>query len=88
MSRRRTSCAHKSRPKIKPSVKRALIDEAGGKCANPGFPNILTEIHHIRDWHVYFIHDPDHLIAICPACHDAVCRGDLRISADTAYQWK
>lgn len=28
------------------------------------------------------------MIAICPACHDAVTRGDLRITDEDAYNWK
>jgi hypothetical protein len=76
------------RPKIKGDVRKTLIREAGGKCANPGCSNTLTEIHHIREWSVYFSHDPEHMIAICPTCHDAVSRGELKITADIAYSWK
>lgn len=74
--------------KMPASTKRALVDEAGGKCANPGCPNHLTEIHHIREWCVYKTHDREHMIAICPSCHDSVTRGGLRIHDDTLYQWK
>jgi len=28
------------------------------------------------------------MVAICPGCHDAVTRGDLRVSDETAYAWK
>lgn len=77
-----------ARPKVKASHKSRLIAEAGDKCANPGCPNVLVELHHIREWHVYRTHDPDHMIALCPACHDAVDRGDLRITDEIAYEWK
>lgn len=77
-----------NRPKIGKQIKRQLLQEAGDKCANPGCANTLVEFHHIQQWHLVRTHDPEHMIAICPACHDAVDRGLLRISDDTAYQWK
>jgi hypothetical protein len=76
------------RPKIKRTVKEALIKKAGGKCANPGCPNVLTEIHHIKEWCVYKSHNPSYMIAICPSCHDSVTRGGLRINDETLYRWK
>ena len=76
------------RPKVPTDVKKALVDEAHGKCANPGCPNTLTEMHHIKEWCVYKVHDKDHMIAICPACHDSVTRGVLRIDDETLYRWK
>lgn len=76
------------RPKVPTDIKKALIDETHGKCANPGCPNMLTEIHHIKEWCVYKVHDKNHMIAICPVCHDSVTRGVLRIDDDTLYRWK
>jgi hypothetical protein len=76
------------RAKVKQIVKQTLINQAGGKCANPGCPNRLTEIHHIKRWAVYETHDIEHMIAICPACHDAVSRGNLRVSDEDTYRWK
>lgn len=32
--------------------------------------------------------DQDHMIAICPTCHDAVHHGPLEITDDTIYSWK
>jgi len=69
-------------------MKRTLIDQAGGKCANPGCPNRLVELHHIHEWHVYQTHDAEHMIAICAACHDSVNRGQLQISDEALYRWK
>lgn len=69
-------------------IKQKLVEEAGGKCANPGCSNIRVDQHHIREWAVYKAHDSDHMIAICPACHDAVHHGQLRINDSTLYQWK
>ncbi len=76
------------RPKVPTDTKRALIDEVGGKCANPGCPNRLLQIHHIREWHVYQTHDERHMVAVCAACHDAIHRGNLRITDETLYAWK
>lgn len=77
-----------SRPKVNRAIKRALVTEAGGKCANPGCPNTLTELHHIREWHVVRTHDNAHMVALCPACHEAVSRGTLRVTDEDAYRWK
>lgn len=76
------------RPAVPASMKRALVDQVGGKCANPGCSNRLIELHHIREWHVYQTHDADHMIAVCPACHDAITRGRLRITDPELYRWK
>lgn len=76
------------RPVVGKSIKRRLVCESGGKCANPGCPNRLTEIHHIKEWHVVQTHNPDDMIAICASCHDAVSRGSLRVDDETAYSWK
>jgi hypothetical protein len=74
--------------KIKPSLKRLLVDEAGGKCANPGCSNWRAHIHHIKHWAVYKVHDAEDMIAICPSCHDAAHHGSLKITDDLLYEWK
>lgn len=74
--------------KIKPSLRRLLVEKAGGKCANPGCSNWRVHIHHIMHWAVYKAHDADDMIAICPSCHDATHNGSLKISDDLLYQWK
>jgi len=74
--------------KIKPALKRLLIDKAGGKCANPGCSNWRVHIHHIKHWAVYKAHDADDMIAICPSCHDAAHHGQLKITDEMLYQWK
>jgi hypothetical protein len=74
--------------KIKPAQKRQLIEEAGGKCANPGCANWRVHIHHIKHWHIYKAHDSGEMIAVCPSCHDAVHHGTLPISDETLHIWK
>lgn len=76
------------RPDVPAPMKRLLIEQAGDKCANPGCPNRLVELHHIHEWHVYQTHDAKHMIAICAACHDSVDRGSLQISDQSLYRWK
>lgn len=76
------------RKAIPDNIKKQLIEEAGNKCANPGCPNTLTEFHHIKEWTIYKTHDQKHMIALCPACHDSVSRGKLRIDDETLYSWK
>jgi hypothetical protein len=76
------------RPKIGMVVKNTLRRQAGGKCANPGCPNVRTHIHHIREWAVYQTHDEQDMIAVCPTCHDAIHHGRLEIPDETLYAWK
>lgn len=78
----------KHQRKIKPDIKRSLLAEAGGKCANPGCTNWRAHIHHIKHWAVYGTHDADHMIAVCPSCHDEIHYGKLGIDDATLYAWK
>jgi hypothetical protein len=76
------------RPNVPEGTKKALRDQAGGKCANPGCAAARTHIHHIREWAVYQSRDGKRMIAVCPSCHDAIHHGPLRISDRTLYTWK
>lgn len=76
------------RPKIKPALRAKLVSEANHKCANPGCANWRTHIHHIQEWAVYKSHKDEHMIAVCPSCHDAIHHGSLRISDEMLYAWK
>ena len=77
-----------SQRKIKPALKRLLIERAGGKCANPGCSNWRVHIHHIKHWAVYKTHSATDMIAVCPSCHDAAHHGRLKISDELLYEWK
>lgn len=83
-----TKPAPKRRKMIAPRIKQDLIAKAGGKCANPGCTAQRLEIHHIRHWAVFQAHDAEHMIAVCPTCHDACHHGMLKISDDDLYRWK
>src|SRR4051794_39683338 len=76
------------RPDVPPATKAALRAQAGGKCANPGCPSRRTHLHHIRECAVYQSHDEQHMIAVCPSCHDAIHHGELPIDDETVYRWK
>ena len=78
----------KKRKKIKPAVKRQIVEEAGNKCANPGCTNWRVHIHHIEHWAIYESNDQKILIAVCPACHDAIHHGRLEIPDEALYVWK
>jgi hypothetical protein len=47
-----------------------------------------VHIHHIRHWAVYQSHDEQHMVAVCPACHDDIHHGSLPIDDETVYRWK
>lgn len=83
-----TTAMANAQRKINPPLKRLLIEEAGGKCANPGCSNWRAHIHHIKHWAVYQAHDSAEMIAICPSCHDAAHHGQLKSTDDMLYQWK
>lgn len=76
------------RPAVPASVKSELLDEAAGQCSNPACPNTLIELHHIMEWAIYQTHDRAQMIALCPTCHDAVTRGELRLTDAMLYEWK
>ena len=74
--------------KINNALKESLINEAGGKCANPGCSNTKTEFHHIKEWAIHKSHDQKHMIALCPSCREACHHGKLKIPEDRLYLWK
>lgn len=69
-------------------IREGLLHETNGKCANPGCNNSRTEVHHIRQWSIYKTHDSEHMIAVCPTCHDACHNGTFKISDELLYRWK
>jgi hypothetical protein len=69
-------------------VKRELLQETGGVCANPGCSRTRVQLHHIDEWAVYATHDAARMIAVCPACHDEIHRGRTSISDEDLLRWK
>src|SRR4051812_27474471 len=78
----------RERQAVPAETRRRLVEAAGNKCANPGCANFRTHLHHIEQWAVYESHDAEHMIAVCPTCHDAIHNGPLVIDDETVYRWK
>ena len=58
-----------SRDTISAEVKRAVLVEAGHRCAIPTCRATTTEIAHIVPWAETQDHSFENLIALCPNCH-------------------
>lgn len=69
-------------------VKRELLSETGGACANPGCPRKRTQLHHIDDWAVFATHNAARMIALCPSCHDEIHHGTMTVSDADLLRWK
>jgi hypothetical protein len=78
----------KNRPAVPAAIKRSLLEEAGGRCINPGCPSERAHIHHIEEWSVYETHDARTMIALCPTCHDAVHHAEIEIPDRILLSWK
>ena len=57
------------RPDIRAKLKRAVLVEAGHRCAIPTCRQTPVEIAHIVPWAQVKEHTFDNLIALCPTCH-------------------
>ncbi|TLY49816.1 MAG: HNH endonuclease [Gammaproteobacteria bacterium] len=58
-----------SRHAVPAEVKRAVLDEAGHRCAIPTCRATTTEIAHIAPWADTHDDSFENLIALCPNCH-------------------
>jgi hypothetical protein len=58
-----------SRPVIPANVERAVLVEAGHRCAIPTCRATTVEIAHIEPWSLSNDHSFSNLIALCPNCH-------------------
>lgn len=69
------------RPAVPAAVKRAVLIEAGHRCAIPTCRQTPVEIAHIEPWATVKAHAAENLIALCPTCHTRYDNGDIdRIS--------
>ncbi|MEV4322210.1 HNH endonuclease signature motif containing protein [Microbispora rosea] len=66
-----------NRPDIPADLKRAVLVEAGHRCAIPACRQMPVEIAHIVPWVTVKKHTFDNLIALCPTCHSRYDRGDI-----------
>ena len=65
------------RPAIPAQLKRAVLVEAGHRCAIPGCGSTTTEIAHIKPWTDVKEHTFENLIALCPNCHTRFDRNEI-----------
>lgn len=66
-----------SRPAIPAEVRRAVLVEAGHRCAIPRCNQTELDVHHIVPWETCRKHEYSNLIALCPICHRRVHNGDI-----------
>lgn len=66
-----------TREAIPAEIRRAVLCEAGHRCAIPTcrYPDI--DVHHIVPWEVRKSHDFENLIALCPNCHRRADAGEI-----------
>jgi len=76
------------RPAIPAHIRRAVLVEAGHRCAIPSCRDTTTEIHHITPWATVKTHEPANLIALCPTCHTRSEKGDIDKKALLIYKQK
>ena len=65
------------RPRLPAALKRAVLVEAGHRCAIPTCRQHPTQIHHIEGFARTREHRFVDLIALCATCHDRVTRGQI-----------
>jgi hypothetical protein len=65
------------RPDIPAELKRAVLVEAGHRCAIPSCRATTTEIAHISPWRDQRVHKFENLIALCPNCHTRFDAGEI-----------
>ncbi|MEU2179718.1 HNH endonuclease signature motif containing protein [Streptomyces thermolilacinus] len=74
------------RPDIPTALKRAVLVEAGHRCAIPTCRQTPVELAHITPWAKVKAHTFDNLIALCPTCHTRFDRGEIDRKAVLQYK--
>ncbi|GIF75748.1 hypothetical protein Asi02nite_52660 [Asanoa siamensis] len=74
------------RPAVPRELERAVLVEAGHRCAIPTCRAVPVELAHITSWSKVREHSFDNLIALCPTCHARYDRGDIDRKAMLAYK--
>jgi len=75
-----------SRPNIPAEIRRAVLVEAGHRCAIPRCGQTELDIHHIVPWEICKAHEYSNLIALCPVCHRRSHSGDIDRKALFIYK--
>lgn len=66
------------RPPIPAEIRRAVLVEAGHRCAIQQCRSAAdVDLHHIVPWEACKTHDPANLIALCPNCHRLADRSKI-----------
>ncbi len=75
------------RPAIPAEIRRAILIEAGHRCAVKRCNETQSlEIHHIVPWNKCKKHEYKNLIALCPTCHRRADKGDMDRKSILAYK--
>jgi len=65
------------RPSIPAALRRAVLVEAGHRCAIPTCKQTPVVLDHIDDWAKVRQHAFENLIALCPNCHQRKTSGEI-----------
>ena len=74
------------RPEIPAEIRRAVLVEAGHRCAIPRCGETEIDVHHIVPWSECKKHEYSNLIALCLICHRRVHKGEIDRKA--LFQYK
>lgn len=74
------------RPAIPAELKRAILVEAGHRCAIPRCGATELDVHHIVPWEVCKKHEYSNLIALCPVCHRRAHKEEIDRKALLLYK--
>ncbi|MEU5433835.1 HNH endonuclease signature motif containing protein [Streptomyces sp. NPDC020719] len=74
------------RKAVPAELKRAVLVEAGHRCAIPTCRVSTTELAHIEPWRKVHEHKFENLIALCPTCHTRFDQGDIDRKAMLQYK--
>lgn len=77
-----------NRPAIPADIQRAVILEAGGRCAIPRCNWPTVELAHIVPWEKVQKHEFSNIIALCPNCHTGYDNATSRIDLKAMRQIK
>lgn len=77
-----------SRPAIPAEIRRAVLVEAGHRCAIPQCQHSDVDIHHIISWKVCKKHEYKNLLALCPNCHRRAHKGEIDPKSLRIYKSK
>jgi hypothetical protein len=74
------------RPPIPAELRRAILVEAGHRCAIHTCLHSDVDVHHIEPWERCHEHRPENLIALCPNCHRRATAGEIDRKSLSLYK--